>query len=124
VRRPTTNTDRRHDVTLNSLADEIYNISKSKGFWPGSGRDPAEVLMLIVTEAAEAMEAIRDGCPLDEMQYGGGTANKPIGLPSEMADIIIRTLDACAAWGIDIDAAVREKIEYNATRPAMHGRVR
>lgn len=113
-------------MTLNSLADEIYNISRSKGFWPDAGRDPAEVLMLIVTEAAEAMEDIRDGKPLDKMLHTVdlGGVQKPKGVPSEMADIIIRTLDACAAWGIDIDAAVREKVEYNATRPALHGRVR
>lgn len=38
---------------------------------------------------------------------------KPIGVPSEMADILIRVLDACASYGIDIERAVREKIAYN-----------
>ena len=51
-----------------------------------------------------------------------GHAARPIGLPSELADIIIRTLDAAAAWGIDIEAAVREKIVYNAQREHMHGK--
>lgn len=46
---------------------------------------------------------------------------KPVGVPSEMADIIIRTLDACAQWGIDIDEAIRIKREYNATRGHMNG---
>lgn len=50
-----------------------------------------------------------------------GVASKPIGVPSEMADIIIRVLDACAAYGIDIDRAVREKMAYNETRPMRHG---
>lgn len=48
---------------------------------------------------------------------------KPEGVPSEFADIIIRVLDACAAYGIDIDAAMREKMSYNRTRPYKHGRV-
>lgn len=48
---------------------------------------------------------------------------KPEGVPSEFADIIIRVLDACAAYGIDIDAAIAEKMAYNATRPYKHGRV-
>lgn len=46
---------------------------------------------------------------------------KPEGVPSEFADIIIRVLDACAAYGIDIDAAIAEKMAYNATRPYKHG---
>lgn len=46
---------------------------------------------------------------------------EPVGLPSELADIIIRTLDLAASLDIDIDAAVIEKMEYNATRPAAQG---
>jgi hypothetical protein len=46
---------------------------------------------------------------------------KPVGIPSEMADIIIRVLDACAAYGIDIEEAMRIKMAYNETRPYRHG---
>jgi hypothetical protein len=46
---------------------------------------------------------------------------KPIGLPSELADIIIRVLDLAAILGIDMDAAVIEKMEYNANREHRHG---
>lgn len=46
---------------------------------------------------------------------------KPVGLPSELADIIIRVLDFAAQQRIDLDSAVIEKMEYNATRPAKHG---
>lgn len=46
---------------------------------------------------------------------------KPVGLPSELADIIIRVLDFAAQQKIDMDAAVLEKMEYNATRPQRHG---
>jgi hypothetical protein len=38
-----------------------------------------------------------------------------------MADIIIRVLDACAAWGIDIEQAMALKMEYNINRPYRHG---
>lgn len=47
---------------------------------------------------------------------------KPVGVPSELADIIIRVLDIAAARGVDIDRAVREKMEYNVTRPYKHGK--
>ena len=46
---------------------------------------------------------------------------KPVGVPSEMADALIRILDICAAWGIDIEEAVKLKREYNATRGHMNG---
>jgi hypothetical protein len=46
---------------------------------------------------------------------------KPIGLPSELADIIIRVLDLAASLDIDMDKAVIEKMQHNATRPARHG---
>lgn len=46
---------------------------------------------------------------------------KPVGLPSELADILIRVFDFAAQQRIDLDAAVVEKMEYNATRPHRHG---
>lgn len=46
---------------------------------------------------------------------------KPVGIPSEMADIIIRVLDICGFYGIDIEQAVRVKMAYNDTRPYRHG---
>jgi len=155
---------------LNQLAQEIHGISKSKGYWQQADRNPAEVLMLIVSEAAEALEEVRDGRPLNEargswvsgpnfgdrLRHGShtiesrpggphvlvetfagherrtpmtddmwlelGYRRKPEGVPSELADIIIRVLDACAAWDIDIEAAIREKIIYNAGREHLHGR--
>lgn len=60
----------------------------------------------------------------DEELDAWGFDSKPTGLPSELADIIIRTLDAAFAWNIDIDAALHAKIKYNTTRPQKHGRKR
>lgn len=107
-------------TSLNELAEEIHGINKDKGFWD-KPRDALAVLMLIVSEAAEACEDIRSGFLINEIQYES-ISGKPIGVPTEMADIIIRVLDACAAWGIDIESAIREKVEYNKTRAFMHGR--
>lgn len=53
-----------------------------------------------------------------------GYIGKPEGVASELADIIIRTLDAAAAWGIDIEKAVQLKVAYNETREILHGRAR
>lgn len=48
---------------------------------------------------------------------------KPCGIPSEMADVIIRVLDICGRYDIDIQRAILEKVEYNRTRAHKHGRV-
>jgi hypothetical protein len=50
-----------------------------------------------------------------------GTLRKPCGIPSEMADEIIRVLHFCGKHKIDIDKAVREKMAYNESRPMKHG---
>jgi NTP pyrophosphatase (non-canonical NTP hydrolase) len=46
---------------------------------------------------------------------------KPEGIPSELADVIIRVLDMCGALGIDIAAALADKMAFNETRPYRHG---
>lgn len=47
---------------------------------------------------------------------------KPVGFPSEMADIVIRCLDLCGALGIDLQREIELKMAHNATRPAKHGK--
>lgn len=46
---------------------------------------------------------------------------KPEGIPTELADIIIRVLDVCAYLGIDIEDAIADKMNYNEHRPHRHG---
>jgi hypothetical protein len=121
---------------LNDLADDLYKVSSEHGFWDGpevtvngggigvsEERRLPEALMLIVSEAAEALEDYRDGKKPHEFIYGPGQPRKPKGIPSEMADIIIRALDVCGRYGIDIERAMKEKIEYNRSRLFKHGRV-
>src|SRR5579875_111735 len=50
-----------------------------------------------------------------------GTLNKPVGMPSELADVIVRVLHFCGKHGVPIGHAVREKMLYNASRPFKHG---
>lgn len=46
---------------------------------------------------------------------------KPEGIPSELADIVIRVFDICEYYGIDLEKAILEKHDYNVTRPFLHG---
>lgn len=47
---------------------------------------------------------------------------KPLGHPSELADVIIRIVDGAYELGIDLDEAVKVKMAYNKKRPFKHGR--
>jgi hypothetical protein len=46
---------------------------------------------------------------------------KPEGIPSELADVFIRLVDTAGRYGIDLDAAVAEKLVYNRGRGYRHG---
>lgn len=43
------------------------------------------------------------------------------GVPSELADIVIRVLDLAEYYGIDMGEAIAQKHAYNLTRPYKHG---
>ncbi|MDL2318207.1 hypothetical protein LJC74_03810 [Eubacteriales bacterium OttesenSCG-928-A19] len=130
-------------MNLNEWAKVIHENAASKGWWEEERALP-EVLMLCVSELAEALEEYRDRmpdayrvcdasdnrsacdkegcgdyhngkCELDEMNP------KPEGVAVEMADCIIRILDYAGHMGWDIEAIVQHKHEYNKTRPWRHG---
>jgi NTP pyrophosphatase (non-canonical NTP hydrolase) len=71
-----------------------------------------------VTVAVKSLEFYpKNDAGEDDLEH----PRKPCGVPSEIADIIIRCLDFSGEHGIDIERAVREKAAYNKTRPFKHG---
>jgi NTP pyrophosphatase (non-canonical NTP hydrolase) len=105
---------------LNDLADECHRIAVSKGFWDGSNPVPQK-LCLMHSEISEALEEFRAGHPVNAIRLAH-PSGKPEGFPIELADLLIRVLDTCAAHGIDIANAVEMKMKYNATRPVKHNK--
>jgi hypothetical protein len=109
---------------LDDLAHEADRIAKEHGFTDAT---PGEDLMLIVTEAAEAMEELRRGKAPGEVFYkdepdrSQDTVMKPCGVPSEIADIMIRCLHFCGKHEIPIGRVLVEKMIYNDNRPHKHG---
>lgn len=99
--------DRLHHLTATGDTDGVVDHAVAK-------------LGLITSEVAEAIEEIRDGHAMTHTYYRED--GKPEGVPSEVADIVIRALDFAAMFNIDIEAAVQEKLGYNATRQRMHGK--
>jgi NTP pyrophosphatase (non-canonical NTP hydrolase) len=100
-------------ILINRLADEVHLANKK--WWEDiqTGkpivRNRPEMMMLIVSEIAEAMEGYRKNLPDDKLPHRSMEE-------VEMADALIRILDYCAGHGLDLGGAYVEKMQYNATR--------
>jgi len=113
-------------LTIDELVALSYDTALDHGWW-GDRDDPdpinvGEKLMLMVSEISEALEEWRNGHELTDVYYGDD--GKPEGVPIELADVLIRIGDFCGRAGIDLDAAVRDKMVYNNGRPHRHGNKR
>jgi NTP pyrophosphatase (non-canonical NTP hydrolase) len=136
-------------MDIKAISQEIHENAKAKGFFEeGDKKNIGEMLMLIVTEVSEAMEADRIGEYYDaETRY---RINKDLSVNGakwafdivdsnqeawnnwfvcevknsfgdELADVVIRVMDMCAFKGIDLEWHIIQKIRYNKTRPHKHG---
>jgi len=110
--------------TINQLVQEAHANAVAKGWWDEE-RTFGELIALIHSEASEALEDYRAGRRPTEVWYEINSTDpvhrKPCGIPSELADIVIRVFDVCGRYGIDLEKAITEKMAYNATRPKRHG---
>ena len=89
------------------LTKLCHRIAKEKGFWD-KRRNVGEMLMLIVTELSEAMEAYRRS---DKKNFN-----------EEVADVFIRLFDLCGGLNIDIEKEITKKSKKNKKRPYKHGK--
>lgn len=82
---------------MNELSKRAHELAKSKG-WYDSTRSTGELLMLVCTEIAEAHTECMAG-DVEEMESPSG---KPEGLPSELADVVIRIADLAGYLELDL----------------------
>ncbi len=101
-------------MDISDIQRKVHKTAVEHGWWE-KPRPVGEVLMLMVTELAEAMEAYRAGNPESDKIPGYSK------LEEELADVIIRLLDFAAGFDLDIAGAVAAKMAYNETRPYRHG---
>jgi len=103
--------------TITELVEAAHQNAINKG-WYEEPRTCGELIALMHSELSEALEEYRHGRGYTETYYEN---EKPCGIPSELADAVIRIFDTCGYLGIDLEEAINEKMAYNATRPVRHG---
>lgn len=104
-------------MNIKDIIAESHDRALRKGFYdikPTVDRS----LCRLHSEVTEAWEALRDGHTTTTLNEHG----KPEGLGSELADVAIVLFDLCGFLKIDLEHEIRQKSDYNESRPARHGR--
>jgi hypothetical protein len=139
------------ELDLNALARECKRIADEHGFKDASVPEDVALIHSEASELledfregkiphemhyVEKVQAFtQDGSPLTgddgvpvfvevprrDAVGANGKLRKPVGIPSEVADIVIRCLHFSGKHGIDLHGAVVEKMTYNDSRTFMHG---
>lgn len=139
------------NYTLKELAIMVHNNAKLHGWWDNPREFPELLALIHseVSEAleeyrnhnpitktyysgkAKLKEFLTEWKELPENSVSNeiklisktptGYTSKPEGIPSELADVVIRVFDICEYYGIDLEKAILEKHDYNVTRPFLHG---
>ena len=101
---------------IKALMKEAHETAKSKGWW-NERRTFAEIVALIHSELSEALEEYRKFWFLDYQKLD----DKPLGVTSELADVLIRIFDIAEKENLPLARILIEKMEYNKTRSYRHG---
>lgn len=100
---------------FDDILHACHNASAKAGWWNSltTGeplvRNKGEMLMLMVSELAEAMEGERKNLMDDHLPHRKMAE-------VELADAIIRIFDYAGGFKYNLREAVLEKLEYNANR--------
>lgn len=95
-------------LTIKDYSRMCHKIAKEKGFWDEERNIP-EMLMLIVSELGEALEAYR--------------AQDKENFNEEIGDTFIRLFDLCGGLNIDVEKYILKKAKINKKRPYKHGKI-
>lgn len=106
--------------TITEWVEEAYETSKKAGWHePGQEATIDKALNNIHGEVSEINEELRRGHAPDHVYTG--PSGEPKGIPSELADVLLRVFDTARQFNIDLEKALEDKNAYNKTRPYRHG---
>jgi len=108
-------------MNIADLMRRVHQTAKDKGWWDTPDINIPQKLALIHSEVSEALEEYRNSKPPLYYTLDPSFASKPEGMVAELADVIIRVLDLCAALDLPIIEAIKRKCDYNDLRPYRHG---
>lgn len=130
---------------MKEIINKAHSMAKEKGFWDTERNQP-ELLMLIVSELAEALEALRKNHHADkvvvldllhdiemtkideEFNFSNEDfkavfeKNIKSSFQDEIADVAIRLFDLCGGLNIDLEKHIELKMKYNSLRGYKHGK--
>lgn len=119
---------------INRLCELVHNDNVDRGFYD-TKRETGTLLMLIVSELAEALEADRKNRKAQPAEYRKAVTSDTMeereafetyiknSFEDEIADTFIRLFDLCGYMKIDILTHIVEKLEYNRGRGYKHGKL-
>jgi NTP pyrophosphatase (non-canonical NTP hydrolase) len=115
---------------LREMQEEVRQQNVRNG-WYDKGVTFDTTMANLHAEVSEAWEAWRQwGLTdvtepwYDEGQPDASPMPKPEGVGSEFADVLIRLLDDCERFHVDLSAEYARKMRYNNTRSYRHGNKR
>lgn len=125
-------------VDFKQLQNACHQTAKEKGFWD-KPRNTGELLMLVVSELGEALEADRKdkrAAPEKMSLYYPSELSKDKdsmfktqfeehikgSFEEELADVMIRMFDLAGGMKINLEYFIEQKMRYNATRERLHGK--
>jgi NTP pyrophosphatase (non-canonical NTP hydrolase) len=101
---------------FNHVAQLAHNNAVAKGFWDNPEDDLAKICKMH-EELSEACSAVRHGNPPDDKipEFSG--------VEAELADCIVRIMDFAAGRNLRVSEALISKMEFNKSRPRLHGKL-
>ncbi len=114
------------NMEISEIQKDVHNTAVEKG-WHDEGQERTfgDIIALCHSELSEALEEVRKhgtgNVNVVSYQENPGKDPKPVGVPIELADCIIRILDYCGLKGINMQEALKIKLTFNKGRSHRHG---